>query len=210
MADPKPTTVVFVRHGQTPTTGKVLPGRARGLHLSDEGTIQAEIAAEMIFEAFGTKVSAVYSSPLERARETAAPIAKTIKCKVQTLEELTECDFGRWTGKSLDRLRKLSSWETVQNSPSHFRFPGGESFLEMQARINAAVLDLKDDHRGQVVVAVSHADTIKAALAAALGMGLDSFQRITVSPASLSVVVYGQTPHVICMNSTDLRELNPS
>ncbi len=210
MTRPKSTTVIFVRHGKTPTTGKVLPGRTAGLHLSEEGSVQAEIAAEIITESFDRKVAAVYSSPLERARETAKPISKAVKRKVQIDEDLNECDFGRWTGKSLDRLRRLDAWDMVQHSPSHFRFPGGESFLEMQTRINNAIVDLCAKHNGQTIVIVSHADVIKAALATALGMSLDSFQRITVSPASISVVSYAPAPHVLCINTTDLKEVTPS
>ncbi|NCX60649.1 MAG: phosphoglycerate mutase, partial [Actinobacteria bacterium] len=99
-----PTLVLLVRHGTTPTTGKVLPGRARGLHLSDHGREQAERAAERIGEL--GKVQAVYASPLERARETAAPIGRAVHKPVRIERGLLECDFGQWTGASLKRLMK--------------------------------------------------------------------------------------------------------
>jgi len=126
----KPTLVLFVRHGTTPTTGKVLPGRARGLHLSERGREQAQRAAERIAEV--GKIAAVYSSPLERARETAAPIARLTKNTTRIERGLIECDFGAWTGQSLRRLMKKPEWSQVQRSPSTFRFPAGESFVEMQ------------------------------------------------------------------------------
>ncbi len=208
---PKPTVVLFVRHGQTPTTGKKLPGRAPGLHLAEKGVGQAERAGERI-AALG-KVAAVYASPMERTQETAAPIAKACKLRVRTHKGLIEADFGNWTGKNLSDLRKLPEWKTVQSYPSGFRFPGGESFPEMQTRMTGAVTDLVSRHPGETIVAVSHADTIKAAVADAQGTPLDLFQRIVISPCSVSAVMYTATgPIVLSVNSTgdDLSTLVPS
>ena len=208
----KPTLVLLVRHGQTPTTGAVLPGRAPGLHLSDRGREQAEQAAGRV-EALGKeRIGAVYASPMERARETAAPIARAVGRRVRVLEGLNECDFGRWTGRRLSDLRRRRDWRQVQRSPSSFRFPGGESFAEMQTRINGAVQSLAARHSGSTVVAVSHADTIKAAVSHASGAHLDMFQRIVVSPCSITAILYGADgPLVLAVNSTaDLTSLVPS
>ena len=191
-AGAKPTTVLLVRHAKTPTTGKVLPGRAEGLGLSDEGREQAEARAEAIAGAH--KVAAIYSSPMERAQQTAAAIGEATGKQVRIHEGLNECDFGRWTGRRLKSLYKLSAWQAVQRSPSNFRFPEGESFLEMQSRIVAALNELTRQHRGRTIVAVSHADTIKAAVAHALGMHLDMFQRLTVSPASQTAIQLTPAP----------------
>ncbi|MDQ1436715.1 MAG: hypothetical protein QOK43_344 [Acidimicrobiaceae bacterium] len=185
----KPTTVLLVRHGQTPTTGDVLPGRAKGLHLSDTGRAQAEAAAQHIV-ATVTSVAAVYASPLERARETAAPIAKSLGLSTTVEGGLVECDFGDWTGGRLKDLSKLAEWRRVQRYPSGFRFPAGESFMEMQARVVNTLASLWAGHVGQTIVCVSHADPIKAAVADALGTHLDLFQRIVISPCSVSTVVY--------------------
>ena len=207
----KPTVVLFVRHGQTPTTGKKLPGRAPGLHLAPTGLAQAQAAGERI-ASMGT-VRAVYASPMERAQETAAPIAKSCGLRVRTHKGLIEADFGAWTGKNLSSLRKLPEWQSVQRYPSGFRFPKGESFSEMQTRMTGAVADLVARHPGETIVAVSHADTIKAAMADAAGTPLDLFQRIVVSPCSVSVVMYTPTgPIVLSVNSTgdDLSTLVPS
>jgi probable phosphoglycerate mutase len=206
--------VLFVRHGQTPTTGKVLPGRARGLTLSDKGQQQAERAAERIaaLQTDERKIAAVYASPLERTQETAKPIARALGLRVRRNQGLLEADFGDWTGAELKRLYKKPEWRTVQRNPSGFRFPGGESFTEMQARICGAVDRLRAAHPGQTVVAVSHADPIKAAVAHAMGTHLDLFQRIVVSPCSVSAVLYGvDGPVVLAVNSTgDLTALAPS
>jgi probable phosphoglycerate mutase len=198
---PPPTVILFVRHGQTPTTGKVLPGRAPGLHLAEEGRAQAEGAATRIGDL--KRVDAVYASPLERAKETAAPIAAARGLKVQTERGLLECDFGEWTGGELKALMKLPEWHTVQRYPSGFRFPGGESFTDMQTRIVDAIDRLRARHAGGVVVAVSHADPIKAAVAHALGTHLDLFQRIVISTCSITAVAYGPSgPTVLTVNST--------
>jgi probable phosphomutase (TIGR03848 family) len=213
-APPPPTLVLFVRHGQTPTTGKVLPGRARGLRLSDKGQQQAERAAERIavLQTDARKIAAVYASPLERTQETAKPIASALGLRVRRNQGLLEADFGDWTGAELKRLYKKPEWRTVQRNPSGFRFPGGESFTEMQARICGTVDRLRAAHPGQTVVAVSHADPIKAAVAQAMGTHLDLFQRIVVSPCSVSAVLYGvDGPVVLAVNSTgDLTALAPS
>lgn len=206
-----PTIVLFVRHGQTPTTGKKLPGRAPGLHLAPTGLAQAEKAGERI--AALEKVAAIYASPMERTQETAAPIAKACGLRVRTHKGLIEADFGSWTGKNLSALRKLPEWKAVQSYPSGFRFPKGESFAEMQTRMTGAVAELVAKHPGDTIVAVSHADTIKAAVAHAAGTPLDLFQRIVVSPCSVSAVMYTPTgPIVLSVNSTgdDLSTLVPS
>jgi probable phosphoglycerate mutase len=203
--------VLFVRHGQTPTTGATLPGRAKGLHLADKGRAQAEAVAARLAQL--KQVDAVYASPLERTRETAAPIAKALGLKVQIARGLLECDFGDWTGRKLKELMRLPEWSTVQRYPSGFRFPKGESFAEMQTRITDATAALVERHRGGVVVAVSHADPIKAAVASALGTHLDLFQRIVISPCSVTAVAYGTSgPTVLTVNHTSgsLAELAPS
>ncbi len=125
---------------------------------------------------------------------------------------LNECDFGEWTGKKLSVLAKKPAWTTVQRAPSTFRFPGGESFVEMQSRMWATVSTLVARHPGQTIILVSHADPIKAVLTYAQGVPLDLFQRTVISPCSLSAVVLGHDmPIVLCVNATgSLSELRPS
>jgi probable phosphoglycerate mutase len=196
------TLVLLVRHAVTPTTGKVLPGRAGGLHLSEEGRRQAETLARRL--AALPRIVAVYSSPLERARETAVAIARARGLAVRVERGLLECDFGAWTGASLRRLARRREWAQVQRHPSGFRFPGGESFVEMQARIADAVRRLVERHPGRAIVAVSHADPIKALLAHVLGTPLDLFQRLAVAPASISAVAFHrEAVTVLTVNSLD-------
>ena len=194
-----PTTVLLVRHGLTPTTGRVLPGRSLGLHLSDEGRRQAEAAARRIAKL--ERVAAVYASPLERARETALAIAKARGLAVRIDRGLLELDIGAWTGSSLARVSRKPEGAQVQRYPIGCRFPDGEAFSEMQARVTGTLAALVARHRGGTIVAVSHADPIKAALAHALGMHLDHFQRLVIAPASITTIAYGATgPVVIGVN----------
>ncbi len=183
MTENPSTLVLLVRHGATPTTGQVLPGRAPGLHLAERGRDQAREVAERLA---GLELDAVYSSPMERARETAAPTAQAFGLPVQVDERLIECEFGRWTGAKLTDLYKLPEWQGVQKTPSRFRFPEGESFPEMQQRMVDALQDLAARHRGGAVALFSHADPLKAAVAWLQGSPLDAFQRITIDTASVS------------------------
>lgn len=208
---PARTLLLLVRHGVTPTTGQVLPGRAPGLHLAEQGNKQAQRFAERLQ---GLAVDAIYSSPMERALETAAPAAEATGLKVTHDDGLLECDFGTWTGAALSELYKLPQWREVQSSPSTFRFPDGESFSEMQERMVAALENIAAAHPGGVVICFSHADTIKAAVAHAMGTPLDNFQRIYINPASVSVIalVDGRPPEVLMVNSASepLSGLKPS
>ncbi len=181
------------------------------MHLADEGRRQAQIAAERIAEL--KQVDAIYSSPLERAKETAAPIAAARGLTTKIDRGLFECDFGDWTGAELKQLMKLPEWQTVQRAPSTFRFPNGESFTEMQTRMVSALDRLRLAHPGGTIVCVSHADTIKAAVAHALGTHIDLFQRIVISPASITAIGWGAGgPTVLTVNSTGrpLTDLQPS
>ena len=205
---PAPTVLLLVRHGATATTGTELPGRASGLHLSDAGRAQAEAVAARIGAPASTNgrkrrsIAAVYSSPLERTRETAARIADATGCQVQVDDGLLELDIGDWTGLDLKAARKRPEWSTIQRYPSGFTFPGGESFVDMQARIVACIERLRSAHPGQTIVAVSHADPIRAAVAHAMGTHLDLFQRVVISPCSLTAIAYGPGgPMVLTVNS---------
>jgi broad specificity phosphatase PhoE len=208
---PRETLLLLVRHGETPTTGVVLPGRAPGLHLSDRGRAQAERFALGLV---GLLSMLYYSSPLARARETAAAAALGTGLPVTTLNGITECDFGEWTGARLADLALLPQWQTVQRSPSTFRFPGGDGFVDMQARMVEALQGVCAAHPGGVIVCYSHADPIKAAISHALGAGLDHFQRIAISPGAVSVIsqLPGRAPAVLMVNSSQepLRGLRAS
>ncbi|MHB1719271.1 MAG: histidine phosphatase family protein [Acidimicrobiales bacterium] len=198
----RPTIAILVRHGLTATTGTVLPGRAKGLHLAGQGARQAAVVAQRIASLRHSPV-AVYASPLERAVETARPIADMLGLELDVEQGLLECDFGDWTGESLAKLRCRREWNSVQYRPAGFRSPGGESIREMQERAVGTIDALVERHRGESFVAVSHADPIKAVVASAAGTPLDLFQRFAIAPCSVSAIAYGEDgPSVLCTSST--------
>jgi len=205
---PKPTTLVLARHAVTEQTGPMLTGRAPGVDLSADGRKQAAALAERLAD---LPVAAVYASPIERTAQTAAAVAERHGLAVHSLPGALEADYGEWTGGKLADLAKTELWKTVQRAPSRARFPGGESMTEMQARIVGCLEAVVADHPGDIVVVVSHADPIKAAIAHYTGLHLDQFQRIVVSPAS--VTAFQLSAHgaalVKCNDTGNLDELRP-
>jgi len=179
------TTVLLVRHATCDPVGKSIAGRAEGVHLNAEGEQQARRVAARLRE---VPVAAIYSSPLERARETAEHIARGRDLRVESFDAVAEIDFGEWTGCALGALAALPAWRRFNSFRSGTRIPGGELIAEVQARTVAGLASLRDRHPDATVAVVSHADVIKAALAYYLGTPLDLMQRLEVAPASISAV----------------------
>jgi probable phosphomutase (TIGR03848 family) len=202
------TTVLLIRHGRTSAnTAGVLAGRASGIGLDAAG---AQQAADLASRLARVHLRAVVTSPLRRCRQTAQALvaAQSDSCVYAIERGLVECGYGEWTGRSLRELSKDKLWSAIQQQPSAVRFPGGESMSEMSTRAIAAVrawnTRIESEHgKDAVWAAVSHGDLIKAILADALGMHLDSFQRIVVDPASISIIRYTTLrPYLITANST--------
>ena len=201
MAGDDSTTIVLVRHATTAATGKRLGGWTPGVHLDEDGVAQAEAAAERLAS---SAVAAVYSSPLERTQDTARIIARPHQLRVRTRRGLGEVDYGDWTDKPLGQLRRRKLWTVIQATPSRVTFPGGESIRGAQARAVDATEALADQHAGETIVCVSHADVIKAVVAHHLAMPLDAFQRIVIAPASITVLQLpaGRAPALLTINDT--------
>jgi probable phosphoglycerate mutase len=182
---------LLIRHGENDYVKKGrLAGRKTGIHLNERGLAQAQALSEKLKDA---PIKAVYSSPLERAMETAGPIAEALELEVIPREGLLETDVGEWQDQSLKRLRRLKVWRGVQFVPSQFRFPGGEEFVETQDRIRREIEALRAQHNPKDLIAcVSHADPIKLAVAFYVGLPLDMFQRLNVSPASITALMIGE------------------
>ena len=181
------TTILLIRHGENEyvKTGR-LAGRLPGVHLNEKGQEQARKLAEALGEA---PIKAMYSSPLDRTMETAAPLAEALNLAVVPRQGLIELDMGRWQDRKIKKLAKKKSWSTVQNRPSMFRFPGGETFVEAQQRIVSELDAIRRMHDPKdVVVCVGHSDMIKLALSFFLGQHIDLFQRIMIAPASISTL----------------------
>jgi len=182
------TTLYLIRHAENDFMRQhKLAGWLPGIHLNDHGRAQAE-ALVAAFQ--GLRLHAMYSSPLERAVETAAPLARAHDLAIHRRTGLGEIHYGRWQGQPLSRQRRLKLWSQVQAMPSRVTLPDGESFRQAQARIVDEVERILAQHRG-AVACFSHADPIKLALAHYLGQPLDLFQRLTIEPASISTLIIG-------------------
>lgn len=181
------TTILLVRHGENDWVKKHrLAGWIEGIHLNENGRQQATAAAERLAP---LPVKALYSSPVLRCRETADAIANRLNLPVNTLDSMGEVRYGEWEGKKIRKLAQKKEWFTVQFYPSRMQFPGGESLRAVQMRGVEAIEALAQSHDDQdIIVVVSHADIIKLVLAYYLGVHIDLFQRIIVSPASVSVL----------------------
>jgi probable phosphomutase (TIGR03848 family) len=209
-------TVILLRHGRSSANAEgVLAGRSPGVALDEHGCGQADAMARRLEP---VPLAAVVSSPLQRCRDTIAPLVAGRHIEPAVDERFTEVDYGTWTGRELKNLGKEPLWKVVQAHPSAAVFPGGEGLATMQARVVAAVREwdakLVAEHGPQAVwLACSHGDAIKAALADALGLHLDGFQRIVVDPCSISVITYTEIrPFVVRMNDTggDVSALVPA
>jgi probable phosphoglycerate mutase len=179
------TTLFLIRHGLTAQTGRTLYGRTRGISLDDRGVAQAEHLAVRFAN---VRLTAIYSSPLERCVETVEPLARSKRLPVVRCDDLIEMDAGTWTGRSLASLRRTKRWNEVQRSPSTFRFPGGESFAEALERTVGALTSIARRHRRGRVAVSTHGDVVRIIMASFAGAPLDEFQRTVVDTGSVSVV----------------------
>jgi len=185
--------LLLVRHGENEyvKTGK-MAGRIPGVHLNEKGQKQAEALGEALKD---VPIKAIYSSPLERAMETAVPIASARKLEIIQEPDVMEADMGKWQGKSWKVLRLKKVWKIVLNAPSRFRFPDGESFPDIQTRIaNALERMIKKYNKPQdIIVVVFHSDPIKLAVSHFLGLPLDNFQRLSCDTGSLTAIYVSES-----------------
>ena len=202
------TTFLLIRHAEHELGTGVLAGRTGDVHLSREGYEGADALAQRLA---GVRIDALYSSPILRCRETAEKIALPHGLEIATAEEITEIDFGDWQGRTLESLEPENDWRRFNAFRSGVRAPGGELYLEVQLRVVRFILGLRDRHDGGTVALVSHADPIRAALLHALGVPMDLFLRLEISPASVSVLTLDEWgPRVLGVNHTGERPTLPS
>lgn len=192
--------MLLIRHGENEfvKTGK-MAGQLPDVHLNERGRKQAADLAEALKQ---VPLKAIYASSLERAVETAEPIAEGRKLEIQLRPQLMDNNIGKWHGRTLKQLRRIKKWKVVQQAPSRFTFPEGESFLETQTRIATCLDEIAASHKPKDIVAVVfHADPIKLAVAHYLGMPLDHFQRLACDTASVTVLYVSETgAHLIKLN----------
>lgn len=196
------TTFLLIRHGLTDAVGHRITGRLPGVHLNDTGRSQAARLPDRLTK---WKIDAVYSSPLERARETAAPVAERLGLTVQLDLSFAEFDFGEWSGLLISELDQRNDWKRFCSFRSSLRAPGGEMLPEVAVRFVSALQNLLPQHPDQVVAVFSHADAIKAALMHYLSIPIDCIHRLDIQPASISVLrLHEWGPQVQAMNVSEL------
>ena len=178
--------LLLIRHGDNDYLAKnKLPGHIPGIHLNQHGREQAVELANTLGK---LPVKAIYSSPLERAIETAHPLAQSLGLAIQIRPNLTDTDPGEWAGRSLKVLSHTNLWKVIQNTPSQAQFPGGETFIRCQERVVNAVSAITSAHKDDLVAIFCHGDPIKLSVAHFLGMPLDHFQSLSISPGSVTIL----------------------
>jgi broad specificity phosphatase PhoE len=175
----------LLRHGEHGLLGRVLAGRMPGVGLTECGRAEIAAVAERLA---GEPIAAIYSSPLQRTRESAEIVAARLDLPIEFRDDVIELDFGEWTGATFESIRADPRWEAWRTQRSLARLPGGESMRQVQRRMVDALLDINGRHPHQTVVVVSHGDVIRSALLFALGMSLDSYNSIEISQGSTSTL----------------------
>jgi broad specificity phosphatase PhoE len=194
------TTIFLIRHASHDLLGRILAGRMTGVSISEEGRDQAQRLARR----FSRKpISIVQSSPQQRARETAAPIAAGVETPIEIAKQIDEIDLGEWTGRRFEALNADPRWALWNRARSVARAPGGESMLEVQGRVVAHIDRVRSTHPDAHVVMVSHADVIRAAVLHYVDAPLDAFDRIEINPASVSTLLVGDWgAKILSLNET--------
>jgi probable phosphoglycerate mutase len=199
--------IYLIRHGENNFNRKgKLAGWLPGVHLNDRGKSQARGLVDIFSN---IAIQAVYASPLERTIETAEPLAAEKKLEIVPREGIGEIHYGTWQGRSLKYLRKRKLWLNIKYTPSLVRFPEGESFVEAQNRAVAEIEQLRSLHKGRkvAIACFSHADLIKLIIAHYIGLPLDLFQRLTIMPASISVLMFTNSVQLLSLNNTSATQL---
>jgi probable phosphomutase (TIGR03848 family) len=202
------TILLLIRHGANDWVHGRLAGWTPGVHLNDEGRRQAAALAARLAP---LPIDAIYTSPLERTVETAQAVAMPRGLALRLVERVGEVRYGEWQGAELKELYKHELWPGIQFYPSGTRFPNGETLGEAQMRMVAALDALRAQHPSGVIAVVSHADIIKLAVAYYIGMHIDLFQRLEISPCSVTALAFTRMgPRLLAYNDTgSLEHLKP-
>jgi probable phosphoglycerate mutase len=192
--------LLLIRHAHHDYIGRAIAGWLPGVSLSRQGRIEAAALADRLADA---RIVAIYSSPLERALETASPLAERLGLRIEIRPALGEVRFGDWTGRTMAELDADPAWQRFNNYRSGTRAPNGEWMLEAQARMTGELERIRRDHPNNAVAVVSHGDVIRAAVMHYAGIPLDLFQRIEIHPASVSVIELDENgPRILKLNET--------
>lgn len=193
------TRFLLIRHGATDAIGRVIAGRAPGFPLNSEGERQARALAEQLA---GKAVTMIYTSPQERARETAEVVAASLGLAPEISEPLAEIDYGDWTGRQFSELEHMADWRLYNSFRSGTRIPGGELMVEVQARAVEELRRLHGKHRDRWIALVSHADVIRCVIGYYAGIPIDLLLRVAIDPASVSAIALDdRDAQVFCINA---------
>jgi probable phosphoglycerate mutase len=177
---------------------KGIAGRIAGVHLNARGKQQAEELARRLAT---VKFDTIFSSPLERAMETAEPTARAKGMEIVVAPEIIELDFGEWNGVTFDKLHRDPRWTAWNRDRSVFRMPGGELMTEVQSRVVSFLERLHTENAAGRFALFSHGDSIRAAICYFLGVPLDLLPRVEVDPSSISILELGERgPRVHAVN----------
>ncbi len=199
------TTFLLIRHASCDALNRLIPGRMPGVHLNPRGERESRQLSKRLSH---LKISAIFCSPLERAVETAGPLAKEVGLPVTVSTGLDEIHFGDWTGFSFEELSGIPRWRRFNYFRSGTDIPGGEMIIDVQKRVIAELNRLQAEYPDDIVALISHGDVIKAAVLYYGGIPLDFMQRIEISPASVSIIALeGSGPRIVQLNNTGKVEL---
>lgn len=194
------TTILLIRHGETDAVGKIMAGWTPGWHLNAAGQEQGKRLTQRLAR---LPIRAIYSSPLERAIETAAPIAACHGLSPRIVDDMGELRLGAWEGLSFAQLERQVLWRRFHTSRGSVRAPGGEMVIEAQVRMVRQLEEIAGQHEGETVAVISHGDPLRSVIAHVLGISLDLMLRFEISPASVSVLEWGAGgTRMLCLNET--------
>ncbi len=181
------TTILLIRHGDNESLSKYLPGHLTGIHLNEAGKNQALLVAESLKD---VQIASIISSPLERAVETATPLAEKLNLSVDIHKGFIEMNTGSWTGKDFNEINEDPIWKKLREDPENHTFPDGEPFADAQVRLWDALKTIINTHDEHAIVAIfSHSDCIKLLLAKAMDAPMRRYYSFSVDPASLSILI---------------------
>ena len=189
------TTFLLLRHAHSVANkAGILAGQLEGIGLSKDGIAQVKKLTSS-FE--NLKIDRIISSPMQRCLETVEGIARSKRKRISIDKRLIEMNYGSWSGKKLSKLSRMKEWKVIQTKPSAFRFPQGESFKELEERIESLLKDLSRKYPKETILIITHGDIVKIAASLTVGSGLNNFQKFAVDPCSLTTLSWGSKARML-------------